>query len=188
MQSMQLIIGLGNPGKQYEKTRHNMGFLVVDAYVRELGTNAFSNQSQCSAEVAQIGNLRLAKPTTFMNESGIAVQRLISYFHIDTKNVLIVHDELDLPFGEMRLQFDRGSAGHNGVTSITKHLGTNSFWRLRIGIAPEQKDDMNPERFVVSRFSKEEEEKLPDIQARAVAALRMIQTEGTEKTVQFLHT
>ncbi|MFA5030226.1 MAG: aminoacyl-tRNA hydrolase [Patescibacteria group bacterium] len=185
---MQLIIGLGNPGKTYEKTRHNMGFLVVDAYARDLGTETFSQQSNCSAKCTHIGSVRLAKPTTFMNESGIAAQKLISYFHIDTKNLLIIHDELDLPFGDMRLQFDRGSAGHNGVSSIATHLGTSSFWRLRIGIAPEQKDNMNPEHFVVSHFSKEEEKQLPDIITRAVAALRMIQTDGTEKTVQFLHT
>jgi len=185
---MQLIIGLGNPGKAYKNTRHNMGFLVVDAYARELGFPSFSKQPNCSAEYTHTPEIRLAKPTTFMNESGIAVQKLVSYFHIDTANMLIIHDELDLPFGEMRLQFDRGSAGHNGVTSVTQHLGTSKFWRLRIGIAPEACDNMNPENFVVSCFTPEEKKKLPDIISRAVAALHMIATDGTDKTIQFLHT
>lgn len=184
---MQLIIGLGNPGKQYEHTRHNIGFLVVDAFARALELGNFSHEQKFSADVLQHETLRVAKPSTFMNESGAAVQKLVSYFHIDPAKLMVIHDELDLPFGALRLQFGRGPAGHNGVSSIHTHLNTTEFWRLRIGIKPEDKEHMNPERFVVSTFTPKETKQLPDIIARAVAAIQMIQSDGTEKTMQFLH-
>ncbi|PIS41348.1 MAG: aminoacyl-tRNA hydrolase [Candidatus Kerfeldbacteria bacterium CG08_land_8_20_14_0_20_42_7] len=187
MHDTQLIIGLGNPGKQYEHTRHNIGFLVVDAFTQALKLGAFSYEQKFSADVLQSGTMRIAKPLTFMNESGVAVQKLVSYFHIDPARILIVHDELDLPFGTLRLQFGRGPAGHNGVASIHTHLRTTDFWRLRIGIKPQDVDDMNPERFVVSTFTPNEAKQLLDVILQAVAAIKMIQSDGTEKTIQFLH-
>jgi len=184
---MQLIIGLGNPGKEYEHTRHNMGFLVLDAYARESRVQNFAHEQKFASDCARIGDLRLMKPLTFMNESGTAVQKYIAYYHIDPTHLLVIHDELDLPFGEMKLQFDRGAAGHNGVASIHQQIGTSGFWRLRIGIKPQDTAHMDPEKFVVSKFTPDETKQLSRIISKAVAAIRMIQSEGTEKTIRFLH-
>jgi PTH1 family peptidyl-tRNA hydrolase len=138
-----LIVGLGNPGPDYEHTRHNLGFMVLDTLMRELErrpdaglTTAKSEKSLYALWQASIGGDRwlLAKPLTYMNRSGQAVGRICRYFKLEPEQVLVVHDELDLPLGRLRLKQGGGTAGHKGLNSIVEHLGTREFYRLRLGI------------------------------------------------------
>ena len=136
-QGIQLIVGLGNPGKEYEKTRHNAGAWFVEELADT--TNAtlrFENKNQgLHAQTKLHGHdLHLLIPTTFMNLSGQSVKALASYYKILPENILVAHDEIDLPAGDIRLKFDGGHGGHNGLRDIIRHLGTNQFYRLRIGV------------------------------------------------------
>jgi len=130
---MNLIIGLGNPGKKYASTRHNVGHMVID----NLPTQKNILKTDC-----------------FMNESGIFVQKQVHFYKIPPANLYIIHDDLDLPVGEYRIQFDRGPAGHHGVESIIQHLGTQAFWRIRIGIGHPEFDTV--ENYVLKPFTKDE--------------------------------
>lgn len=132
-----LVVGLGNPGPAYAATRHNVGFLAVDELAGRLGTG-FSVRRGVRAAVATgvLGEQRVAlvKPQTFMNDSGLAVRRAADFFRIDPGHLIVVHDELDLDFGRLRVKFGGGDNGHNGLKSIRTHLGTGDFYRVRIGI------------------------------------------------------
>ncbi len=156
---MFLIVGLGNPGKKYEKTRHNVGFRVID----ELE----------SLDYARDKNIVFLKPDNFMNNSGKIVQEYLTYEKISPENLIVVHDDIDLLFGDIRVSKDSSSAGHKGVQSIIDELGTQNFTRVRIGIRPElkvqsQKLKVDTTNFVLKKFSKAEEEKLPEIIKKAV--------------------
>src|SRR3990167_2216195 len=137
---MKLIIGLGNPGKEYEKTRHNVGFLAVEKIAQDLQFSKWKMEKKLEAEVCRgfiascCEDVILAKPQTFMNLSGRAVQLLTTYYKLHTNDVLIVHDDLDLELGTLKLSYGSGSAGHNEIQSIIDTLGTKDFWRLRMGI------------------------------------------------------
>lgn len=135
---LNLIVGLGNPGKKYQNTRHNLGFLFVDFFQK------YSPST------------KILKPQNFMNNSGLSVSKEINFYKINLNNLLVVHDDLDLPLGEWRLQFDRSSAGHNGVKSIIEHLNSQSFWRLRLGIGRPQNSPILPEDYVLLPFKREE--------------------------------
>ncbi len=134
--SIRLIAGLGNPGSEYERTRHNAGFWFVDELARKAGA-AFRPEAKFHGDACRVrfaGNdVWLLKPTTYMNLSGLAVQAMASYYKIAPEEILVVHDEMDLPPGAMRLKLGGGNAGHNGLKDITSKLGTPNFWRLRLG-------------------------------------------------------
>jgi PTH1 family peptidyl-tRNA hydrolase len=131
---IRLVVGLGNPGREHEATRHNAGFWFVDALAARLGTS-FVGEGKFQGRVARAsGDLRLLKPGTYMNLSGRSVAALTNFFAIAPAEMLVVHDELDLPPGEAKMKFGGGNAGHNGLRDITTQLGTPEFWRLRIGI------------------------------------------------------
>jgi peptidyl-tRNA hydrolase, PTH1 family len=132
---MRLVVGLGNPGKKYEATRHNLGFWFVDAVARAASVD-WRREARFQGEVARLpgSDLWLFKPDTYMNASGRAVGALASFYRIPTEEILIAHDELDLPPGGVRLKFGGGLSGHNGLRDIAPVLGTQDFWRLRIGI------------------------------------------------------
>ncbi len=132
---MKLILGLGNPGEQYAKTRHNVGAMVLDALVGRLDLQ-MAVQSTLHAVVIKHGELVLAKPTTFMNNSGQAARAVQDWYKLNPADNLVVHDDLDVPLGEVRIRLGGGTAGHNGVASVAYHLGTPDFWRVRIGIGP----------------------------------------------------
>ena len=136
--SVQLIVGLGNPGSRYEDTRHNAGFWFIDALIRSFGGDLKSN-SRFHGEVGETRiageRVRLCKPTTFMNRSGQAVAAVASFYRIPAETVLVVHDELDLPTGTIRLKRGGGEGGHNGLRDISPQLGTKNYLRFRIGIA-----------------------------------------------------
>jgi PTH1 family peptidyl-tRNA hydrolase len=136
---MTAIMGLGNPGKKYSNTRHNVGFMVVDELAKE-----------------NLEGFILAKSETFMNLSGRAVKKIIKNYKLQSQNLIIIHDDIDIPIGEFKIQKGRGAAGHKGVQSIIKELTSKDFWRVRIGVCPQRGKPKNIERFVLQSFTKEE--------------------------------
>lgn len=159
---MKLIIGLGNPGKEYENTRHNFGFMALDFLREKLGATDFKLNKRCNAEVIKTGEMILAKPQTFMNNSGEAATKLLSFFKLSADDLTVIHDDLDLDFGKIKAGMGRGSAGHNGVKSIIDRLATNNFNRIRLGIG-RPPEHIPPEDFVLQNFSSNELEQLPEI-------------------------
>ena len=154
---MKLIVGLGNPGKEYEKTRHNIGFMALDYFPG----NNFDNKKFDALYYKQVINgedVIFIKPLTFMNLSGQSVVRFVNYFKIDHRDVLIIQDDLDLPTGTIKLKYKSSSGGHNGIKSIIHELGTDEIPRLKIGISNDKLLDTKD--YVLSRFSKEEIDKL----------------------------
>ncbi len=168
---MKLIIGLGNPGEQYKKTRHNLGFAAIDTLAKELEINDWQFKKQFNALIseANIGEkIVLAKPQTFMNKSGLSVKSLADYF--SPEYILVIHDEMDLPLGEFKLQENRGSAGHKGVQSIIDCLKSQNFNRLRIGI--NNKAEIETEAFVLQKFTEEEQEIVAKTVKEAVEVIK----------------
>jgi len=152
---MFLIVGLGNPGLKYKKTRHNAGFQSVDFLIRK---EKWVKDKKTNSKIIKTKKYILAKPQTFMNNSGQAVRSLMDYYKI--KNIIIIYDELDLFFGEIRVRDKGSSAGHNGIKSIIEYLGTENFWRIRIGIANEDSNKVPAEKFVLKKFSRLEQKEL----------------------------
>jgi len=159
---MHLIVGLGNPEKKYEKTRHNVGFLALDAFAKEHKFPEFSfakkHASLISEDILNETKVLLAKPQTFMNNSGKAVRSLLKS-HVSNAskwNLVVVHDDIDIPLGKVKISENRGSAGHKGVDSIIQTLETKNFIRVRIGIQPAKGKPKNVEAFVLKPFSKTE--------------------------------
>lgn len=154
----KLIIGLGNPGEKYKKTRHNIGFILLDLLAEEMNTD-FEFNSAFNAEIAEsktgTEKIILCKPQNFMNNSGQAISKLINYYKISPQDFLVIHDEIDLPFGRIKTASDSSSAGHKGVQSIIDYLQTQEFKRIRFGINQE-KNKLTTELFVLKNFSKEE--------------------------------
>ncbi|WP_175330612.1 MULTISPECIES: aminoacyl-tRNA hydrolase [Candidatus Ichthyocystis] len=158
-QKFKLVIGLGNPGRQYCLTRHNVGFLWLDEWLKDSAA-FFSEQQKFSAEVASMQDVTFMKPQTFMNLSGIAARKWVSFYRVPLDQVLVVHDELDLPFAELRIKFGGGSAGHNGIKSIAEGLESNSFWRLRVGIGRPTNPNQSVPNFVLGALSSSESNEL----------------------------
>jgi PTH1 family peptidyl-tRNA hydrolase len=157
---MYLIVGLGNPGKKYEKTRHNIGFRVID----ELEKSVFNF------------DITLLKPDSFMNNSGKAVKECLNYYKIPAANLIVIHDDIDLAFGIIKLNKNSSSAGHKGVQSIIDTLKTQDFTRIRIGISPKSearisKSETDTAEFVLKNFTKNEEEQIPEIIKKAVGLI-----------------
>lgn len=159
---MKIIIGLGNPGKKYLTTRHNAGFMAVDFVIADFGLRIEDFHSKFQSELLSADQTVFAKPQTFMNNSGETVRDLVQFYKIDiNKDLLIVHDEVDLPFGTVRSTESSSSAGHNGIKDIIEKLGTQDFHRIRIGVESRASDDPTPtDSFVLSNFSEEELAKL----------------------------
>lgn len=154
---MKLIIGLGNPGKKYDNTRHNIGFMILDDYLEK---GRWSKNDYAEYIKADIDGSKVIfiKPTTFMNLSGNAVRYFIKYYKIDIKDILVIQDDLDLETGVAKLKVNSSSGGHNGISSIIESLATNEFLRLKIGISkPGDNDTIN---YVLHTFSKEDMEKI----------------------------
>ena len=182
---MILIVGLGNPGKKFQKTRHNIGFIIIDNL--QLAIDRFSdwkNIKKIQAEISkgEINNQKvlLAKPLTFMNLSGQAVKKVVSNVKCQMSNVLVVHDDIDLLLGKIRISVGKGSAGHKGVESIIKELKTKSFIRFRIGIQSKFGKPKNPEKFVLQKFNKGEEEIVKEMVKKTVKAVEITFKKGLE--------
>ncbi|MBN1480470.1 aminoacyl-tRNA hydrolase [candidate division KSB1 bacterium] len=179
-----MIVGLGNPGAHYQKTRHNIGFMVVDRMVSQFDTDLKKGRGNC--EIAHLditGNSAfVVKPLAFMNNSGVVVARLLKYYNIDLSRLLVIYDEVELPFGRLRIRKKGGSGGHNGINSIIDYIKTKEFARLRIGIGTEYaKKDMT--KFVLSNFSRNEQQKLDQMLAKSVNAVLSFVREGVDKTM-----
>ncbi|MBT4277811.1 aminoacyl-tRNA hydrolase [Candidatus Falkowbacteria bacterium] len=164
---MQLIIGLGNPGEKYIKTRHNIGFLTVEELQKketDFSDWRFNKKFNSFLSTGSIDDEKiiLVKPQTFMNNSGIAVRALKDFYKIEIKDILVFHDDIDIPLGEFKVQVDRGPAGHNGIKSMIKELRSKNFARVRVGINPKIKNGVSElkspsEKFVLKNFTKKEE-------------------------------
>ena len=150
---MKLIVGLGNPGKEYENTRHNIGFMILDSY---LGNITWQQKFNAFYTTLNINNEKVLfiKPQTFMNLSGNSVIEFVNFFKIDIEDILIIQDDLDLPIGNFRIKINSSAGGHNGIKSIIERLGTNSFARLKVGISHNLKYDTKD--YVLGHFNKEE--------------------------------
>ncbi|MEO5768489.1 MAG: aminoacyl-tRNA hydrolase [Polyangia bacterium] len=177
---MWLLVGLGNPGPKYAATRHNVGFQVIDQLVER--NRAPSLRTKLGAEVgeAQIGTERvlLCKPMEFMNTSGQAVLRVAQFWKIDSARTVVVHDELDLPFGRLKLMPGGGHGGHNGLRSIIAEWGTSDFARVRFGISRPTSPEHGAADYVLSEFKGAERKELPDLCSRAAEAMETIVTAG----------
>lgn len=176
---MKLVVGLGNPGKEYAKTRHNAGFLVVDAIVHDADAH-WAFEKKWNAEVARVDGVVYCKPHTFMNESGVSVVSVMNFYKISVRDMLAVYDDKDLPFGVIRLRSNGSSAGHNGVKSLIEHVGTTDFARVRVGIAS---DTMHGDTadYVLGKFSKEQSKQLPSVIDLSITAVRDILAHGISK-------
>lgn len=163
---MLIIVGLGNPGKKYGKTRHSIGFEAID-----------------ELKFLNLKSVILTKPQTFMNESGKAVKKSLKTYNLNPKNLIVIHDDIDLPIGKIRIVKNRGAAGHKGVESIIKELKTKDFIRFRVGIRPKTGKPQNPEKFVLQKFNKEEEKIVKDVIKKIAEAIEFTLTEGLEKAM-----
>ena len=208
---MILIVGLGNPGKKYPKTRHNAGFMTVDNL--QLTIDKFSDWKSskklksliAAGQMSKVKNQKpsqakrgeaedetksqrplkiiLAKPQTFMNNSGVAVKKLIKNLKIKIKNLIVLHDDIDLPLSKIRIVKNRGAGGHKGVESIIRELKTKNFARFRVGICPKSGKPRNSERFVLQNFTKEEEKVIRETIKKTAKAVEFCLKEGLERTM-----
>ena len=177
-----LIAGLGNPGREYERTRHNVGWLVLDELARRHGGSWRSKFSGSLAEV-RLGDARLAllKPETYMNESGRSVGAAARFFKVEPEQLLVVHDDVDLEPGRLQARQGGGLAGHNGLRSLAQHLGSQDFLRLRIGVGrPGRGDQRSVSDWVLSPFAPEED--VEALVARAADAVEAVAAEGLDRT------
>lgn len=182
---MHLFLGLGNPGKKYESTRHNIGFMVLDELARQ-NNLTWQEDKKHQALIAKGSNYLLVKPQTFMNNSGQTAAALLRYYHLLPRTIFgtkkdsdltsaltVIHDELDLALGTYKLSTNSSSAGHNGVQSIINHLKTKNFQRLRIGIKTENRKNIPGEKFVLQRFSDEEISHLEKLMPEILSKIRL---------------
>jgi PTH1 family peptidyl-tRNA hydrolase len=179
---MKIVIGLGNPGMKYERTRHNIGFLVADELAGRAGASLSQEKHHALMGRARIGDeaVVLAKPQTFMNDSGRSVAALARDSYADPGDVIVVHDELDLPLGTVRIKTGGGHGGHNGLRSVIEHLGSADFVRVRLGIG-RPPADADAADYVLSPFGAEERAAAADAVTRAADAVMMIIAEGVTK-------
>jgi PTH1 family peptidyl-tRNA hydrolase len=177
---VKLIIGLGNPGIEYQFTWHNLGFLTVDRIANEFGVDVRNRQCRALTGRAKIGSgtVLLVKPETYMNLSGMAVRELASKYEAEPEtDIIVIHDELDLPLGTIRIRQRGSSAGHNGVESVIGALGTQEFLRIRLGIAPEGKV-ADGVKYVLMPFRKSQLKTVDEVIDTAAEAVKVILTEG----------
>ncbi|HEY9616394.1 MAG TPA: aminoacyl-tRNA hydrolase [Microcoleaceae cyanobacterium] len=185
----QLIVGLGNPGAKYDRTRHNIGFEVVDALARAWQIGLADNRKfqGIYGEGIATGNtkIRLLKPQTYMNNSGQAIRAVTDWYKLSPESVLVVYDEMDLPVGKLRLRLSGSAGGHNGMKSTIAHLGTQAFPRLRVGIGSAK--DVHPDKDTVShvlgQFSAQEAKVMVEVVEIAVSAIELSLKQGVEKAM-----
>jgi PTH1 family peptidyl-tRNA hydrolase len=187
---IRLVAGLGNPGRGYARTRHNAGFWFVDELAAKLGA-AIAMESKFAGEVAKTGDLRLAKPMTYMNLSGRTVAGLARFFSIAPEEILVVHDELDLKPGEAKMKLGGGVAGHNGLRDIHAQLGSAEFWRLRLGIGHPRDSELTEQEvvdYVLKPPRAEEQSAIESAIRKALDAWPAMASGDMEKAMLLLHT
>lgn len=185
---MKLIVGLGNPGEKYASVRHNLGFKVVEEFVKQMHGGEWNMADKFKTEIIKSGEVIYAKPQTYMNNSGMAVKLLTAYYKILPEDVIVVYDELDLPLGKIKVRMGGAAAGHHGVESIISVLGTDQFIRVRLGIgnlktqSSEHKGaHVSAEKFVLEPFMHSEKSSVKHMLKQAIKALQTILDQGLEK-------
>jgi PTH1 family peptidyl-tRNA hydrolase len=186
---MKLLVGLGNPGKQYFNSRHNLGFMVTEMLLQKYN-ETWKNQEKFHALVQEvlIGNhtLSLMQPHTFMNNSGKSVQSFANYFKIEPKDICVVYDDIALPIGRIRVRTDGGAGGHNGVQSIIDELGSDSFIRIRLGIGAEN-TELPLHDFVLAPFTENEAKTVREMVEKATQTVELLVTHGTDHYLSKYH-
>src|SRR3989344_8707141 len=185
---MKMIVGLGNPEDRYSKTRHNLGFDMIDKFAKELEGEEWGMEDKFKAEVIKKDDLILVKPQTFMNNSGIAVRLIADYFKITPEDIVVIHDDLDLPLGKIKVRIGGAAAGHHGVESIINSVDTDKFIRVRLGIgnlrtqSGERKGQtVSAVKFVLDIFSQSEKSPVKHMLKQAAKALKILLEDGLEK-------
>lgn len=183
---MILIVGLGNPGKKFENTRHNVGFMAVDIFAKNNGFPEFVLQKKANALISELDSVILVKPETFMNESGKAIQEIIK--QNPAESIIVIHDDIDLPIGKIKIVQERGSAGHKGVESIIQNIGNDGLIRIRIGISPAQSHGLDhgsleAKDIVLKNFSPDEQRIIDEVISKTAQALKHFSENGLEKTM-----
>lgn len=185
---MWLITGLGNPGSKYRWTRHNVGFMAIDCYAGSIGHPPEKKEHKALTYHFQLEGQKvvLAKPQTFMNNSGESVQAISHFYKIAVENICVVHDEVDLPFGFIKVQFDRGHGGNNGIRDIHDKLSAKNYYRIKVGVgkADGKKDTA---AHVLSNFNDKENEKLPAILEKICDAIESLVVDGFQKTATLIN-
>ncbi len=179
---VKFIVGLGNPGEKYESTRHNLGRLIVKSFQRKIGFPDFELKKKMKALISKKGKVIIALPETFMNTSGASVKLLVKRYIIDSKNLIVVHDDFDLELGKLRISKNRSSGGHKGIQSIINELKTKDFIRFRIGIKPKRRPK-SLDKFVLKKFTKQEKETIKKAIEECVKALELALEQGLEKAM-----
>jgi len=170
---MKLVVGLGNPGGKYKNTRHNLGFTALDFLQKKLEAPMFKLNKRFGAEISKADKkIILAKPQTFMNNSGEATKKIMAFYKFAPEDLLVIHDDLDLSLGTIRISRNSGSAGHRGVQSIIDNLGTKNFTRLRLGIG--RPENIPPEDYVLQNFTDEEKITVREVLRRAIETIRRL--------------
>lgn len=204
---MKLIVGLGNPGEKYENTRHNVGFMVVEKFLKDfepVKKTLWQNEKKFKSDIAlfdwqpktgESTRVILAKPQTFMNNSGMAVSLLAEYYKVSPEDIWLIYDELDLPLGSLKIRFGGAAAGHHGVESVMEHIGTDKFWRFRLGIGLAQKSSTVNEDgetikvrktvkeatdYVLGSFQTKDENKIKDTIKNSTKALETALEKGLD--------
>ncbi|WP_068402028.1 aminoacyl-tRNA hydrolase [Kribbia dieselivorans] len=186
-----LIVGLGNPGIQYAGNRHNVGAMVIDELASRAGVRLRTHKARASAETVRLGGpggpkAIIAVPSTYMNESGGPVKALATFFSVDPAHAIVVHDELDIPFGDVRLKLGGGEGGHNGLRSISSSFGTKDYLRVRVGIG-RPPGRMDAASFVLKDFSSVEKKEVPFLVSDAADAVEALVRSGLEAAQQDFH-
>lgn len=181
---MKLIVGLGNPGAEYEKTRHNAGFMAVDLLA---GNESWQHNKNVKADFLKIElngqTAELLKPMDFMNNSGYSVAVAAKNHKLNAEEIIVVYDDLDLPLGKIRVGKFESAGGHNGIKSVIEHLGSKQFIRVRLGIANAQTDKVPAEKFVLQKFGLLEKSKINQLTSSAAQAITMLMTEPLNKVM-----
>jgi len=176
---MKLIVGLGNPGKEYQNTRHNIGFQALDFLAENLILKPFKLEKKFQAEICEgtLGEQKiiLAKPQTFMNNSGQAVVAIKKYYKIKLADIIILRDDVDIPIGKIKVKQGSSGAGHKGIQSIIQHLKSNNFWQIKIGVANELiRTKIPTEKFVLQKFTKEDLDKAKKIPDKTIEIINSL--------------
>jgi len=188
---MRLIVGLGNPGEKYAKTRHNLGFMVTGRLMQNSKSKSqndnlkFKINKKFNAEIGKLGSeVMVIRPQTFMNASGIAVAKVAQFYKVDPENIWVIHDDVDLPLGKIKIRFGGAAAGHHGVESVIKELGTDKFVRFRLGIGhPGRGSDAQVEKYVLRPFDVNERSEVKQIVKKTVMAVKKALTDGIERAM-----
>ncbi|MFH0818877.1 MAG: aminoacyl-tRNA hydrolase [Patescibacteria group bacterium] len=175
---MRLIVGLGNPGTKYQNTRHNIGFMVLDKLCQN-----FKIVKKYNALIYKDNNVIFLKPQSYMNNSGQAVSQVAAYYKIEPKNIYVIYDDKDLPFGKLRIRTNGSAGGHNGIKSIIANLNSQNFVRFRIGIKNEDTSNVDTADFVLSKFTSSEKNSLNHVLIAVIEAVELAIVKGVQKAM-----